>query len=535
MPRKAREAQTEMRRIRDELDMSLQAMGELTGYSGSYLSRLEVLPNPPEEALTKYRALRGKAGMQHLEQRTEPAVRAFLKRLNDIPFHEENAPAPDADEGLDVTRFRALSKTDEIMEYAVRLVSDAHSASLFHPHLLITSQSERSLFSPFLADKDDDNKEYIGLSALPARQRWQAVLKQALAGGLEVVHLLRLRTDASLLLDMVLAMWPLLFPSPEGEAGQYRPMYFYRDREPIIPPYDLLIAPTGALVLWASTQDATTDAALFYPSVSEDTENQQAIRIFTDHFSRMRERCAPLVHAQSNYNSWEELTRVEQRGGAISLFSEQVTNNIIPMKVMEERARYYGECSDARDKEDRYSSIVENQQKRRESFRYQVQTYPNTYLYLQDAIHLMAAGDFDDGLADALGANHIPKAQRKPTPKQCIDVLNALIDLLREEHSQFRLGLLESYEKYGLDEIGYCKSSTVRWLIGGTHTLYMEIPGNREKHYLYIEINEPTIIRSFQNFFNDLWDTIQAKGKPEEHRVEDVIAWLEQQRARIAL
>jgi hypothetical protein len=331
------------------------------------------------------------------------------------------------------------------------------------------------------------------------QEQFIRALQGVLQRGWQVCHLWRLDEDVRRTISLVEEMLKLL------GTGRYLPCYM-RQYGTLAPPYDLLIVPQTAAMLFFATQNPRrNDAALL-------THDLEQIELLSTHFDQLCAMSQPLARSYTAVDRdtvWEAYTEAESHPGGRMAVKDGLTFLTEPPAWYQEdwpTLHFIGLSDQAS------ARIIESQQRRRAAF----QTYVANFLY-QDicprhAIERLVSGG-ETNRNDRQFGIQLSRAERR-------------------EHLEYTLFLLKTYEQYQLALIDAEEAQAIPtemfWEVAAENTVILNTwaTGTHGKDvFVDVVINEPTIAHAFHDYFEELWDRIAPAHKDKAQ----VIAWLEQQ------
>jgi hypothetical protein len=381
------------------------------------------------------------------------------------------------------------------------------------PQAALEAAIEILATAPSLRSLDDDDTILLtwqGEGALdpfdpPFGLAWTQALRGALARGWRARQIWRLNRDVSRSATLVKSMLDLL------GAGAYEPL-FVPKHETLQAPYDLLIVPNHAAVLFFATADsAAVDSAL----VTRDT---QQIALFSAHFELLRKHAQPVLEAYTSAQATlfdEVLTQSEIRvpGRYFVKYTPSLMTEpaewISKDSFWAERMRDLGRTGPA------LTALIEHQRERLMALLAHAESTEYRDICTMQAIEDIARHGWYLRNATYRPVKSAPVAERRE------HLTNAIKVLRRYDH--YQLALLDKREE---DELKVTRE-TFWEILGGQRALInaRSLDAEDQPIDLNITLDEPSIVAAFVDYFESLWRRIDP-----EHRDKDfVIARLEEQ------
>lgn len=329
--------------------------------------------------------------------------------------------------------------------------------------------------------------------------RYQQALAGALQRGWQIRHLWRLDHDTHRSLLLVENMLKLL------GTGRYQPSYFHQYGT-LAPPYDLLVIPQAAAMLVLATQNPhRADAALL-------TYDPEQIELLHTHFSQLLAQSQPLVQSylpQDEVRVWQAYADAEAHPGGRVTVKDGLTFLAEPPSWYQAESLLAPAIQVSRPA---LSVVFECQQRRYESFQTHITSSTYRDICPKRAIERL------------IRQGKPPRNDRIPGFRFPAEARRAQLE--------YTLYVLKTYEHYQLALIDEEEEEMIPtemfWEVAGGNTVLMltwstDVSGN--DIIVDLVIQEPTIVRAFQDHFEDLWKRIAPHNKEKCA----VIAWLEQQ------
>ena len=337
------------------------------------------------------------------------------------------------------------------------------------------------------------------------QDQFTKALQGVLQRGWQICHLWRLDQDVRRSISLVENMLKLL------GTGRYLP-YFINQYGTIAPPYDLLIVPKTAAMLFYATQNPRhVDAGLL-------THDPEQIELFRTHFYQLYALSQPLAQTYlpgDESRNWEAYAEAESQPGGRVVVKDGLS-------FLTEPPSWYNEDWMLNEVINLPAPIrdeaVAGQRHRLASFLANVATSPYRDICPRQAIIRLV----NDG---------------EPPSKDRFPPGYRLARAARREQLERAIYLLKTYEHYKLALIDEEEEQVIPaemfWEVAGQKTVLMlswstDMTG--KDIVIELIINEPTIVQAFQDYFTELWERIAPAHKDKGQ----VIAWLEQQLAHLS-
>lgn len=462
-------------------------------FSSNYLERIAELLrlSPTERQQLEASQVTSQQARAHgtLAQRRSAesqGVAALLKEAATAPSKQKDIGSLPQNRFVLPTDGEPIRGVTTVCEAALELLRQASEQDITAntaPTIYLTYQGARSITE--VADLDE---------------QWEAAMRSVRMKGWNIRHLLRLDSNALRSVHFVKDMLGYL-----GAPGMYEPSYF----EPhgiLVAPYDLIIVPNlGCLLLISTQQSDVVDAATY-------STDREVMRLLHDHFVLLQRSTKPLfkLYPDDTSEGLDKMLEMEldrsdrflMKGGLSSLWR--------PLSVYSDRS-HYQEQLQARNEPP--AATILRATRRRANFEDQASS---GQFILRDVCPKVAIERLVyDSLQFERGTSSYEHEQFPP--EICVALLQNAIDGLRT-YTSYEIGLLD-------EELDTLHSS---WEVKRGHSVYLDIwrldEENRQIEYdLYI--TEPTIVRAFWDYSEELWNRISPKNRAKDY----VIWWLEQQ------
>lgn len=378
-----------------------------------------------------------------------------------------------------------------VAESIVRALESRESAKLdkdpplTNQEILITFQGGRSVFEGF----DDLRQRFMSALIGAARQEWK------------IIQLFGLDGDATRALELVQTMVPLL-----RVPNAYEAHYFWPNRS-LTPPYDLVILPDKAFVVFATTESLRVGGG-FWVSGTES-------EILRDHFNLLRTHTNPLLeyftHDPQDRQRWEQkIVAIESLPGERLLVQDGPTTLSYPSHWLAPDT-HWAEAQ-LRTGIDNLDAAIDEHRKRARLFAEQVRQFRYLSICPKSAVERL--------VTQGVSINRPPYKHFIESPEERVEHLNNLISLLRT-YDNFELALADEAEERFVDFQFFEE-------IKGDFGVLMELfpVEHRHEHRIGAFINEPSIVAAMQRDFHNTWQRLSAISRNKEY----VILWLERQR-----
>lgn len=335
--------------------------------------------------------------------------------------------------------------------------------------------------------------------------RWQEAMQRALRNRWRIEHIWRLNRDLQRSVSLVDSTLDLL------GAGEYHPLYIDA-AETLSPPYDLIIRPDRALVMLATQNTTSVDAAIV-------THDQEQIRLWRDHYQQLRALARPPLQ--------RFLPKQSTAAGAVLTKTEEQFPGRVFVKyglsLITEPASWCNPSSHwARLIQQQGFDVprfLEYRSRRLAAFQRHVRTAIYRDICPEQAVELMV----ETGV-------YLANGQREPLvevpPEARREHLLNVIRLLREQEN-YHLALVPD------DALARVRISpdTFWEVLGGTQAM-LNTPtqdARRRAAAMDVVITEPQIAAAFQFYFDSLWERIPPLNRDRRY----VIWWLERQLEKV--
>jgi hypothetical protein len=372
-----------------------------------------------------------------------------------------------------------------LVETMISLVENLPALSRFQSQtLLFTFQGAENVFDDFPELQDLFTKALYG----------------ALQRGWKICHLWRIDQDVRRSIFLVENMLKLL------GTGRYLPHYISQYGT-LSAPYDLLIVPGTAAMLFFATQTPRRDDAAL---LSHDPEQIELLRT---HFYQLYAMSQPLAKTylpEDGSRNWQALADAESTPGGRLVVKDGLS-------FLTEPPEWYSQDWMLNEVLDLHgpalAEMLESQRRRFASFQANIATSSYRDICPRRAIERLVR----DG--EPPSKDRYPPGYRL-SPRARREQLERTIYLLRT-CQRFEIALIDEEEEQFVP-------AEMFWEVAGQKTVVMlSWSSDMKDKDIIIElvINEPTIVHTFHDYFKELWDRIA----PEHKDKSQVIAWLEQQ------
>ncbi|HEY7349195.1 MAG TPA: hypothetical protein VH599_12855 [Ktedonobacterales bacterium] len=332
------------------------------------------------------------------------------------------------------------------------------------------------------------------------QDRYMKALQSVLQRGWQVCHLWRIDQDIRRSILLVENILRLL------GTGRYFP-YYMNSYGTLAPPYDLLIVPKTAAMLFFATQNPRrADAAL----LAHDLEQ---IELFHTHFDQLYAMSQPLTHIylpEDGANIWQAYADAEDQPGGRLAVKDGFTFLTEPPAWYRQGALLAQVIAESGVP---LNAALECQFRRQTAFQANVAVHPYRDICARRGIERL------------IHHGEAPRNDRLPPGF-------TLSEKARRQQLEYAIHLLRTHEHYELaiidEEEEQFVPSEMFWEVAGQHTaLMLSWSTDRTGKDIMIElvINESTIVHAFHDYFTELWERIAPEHKDKAH----IIAWLEQQ------
>lgn len=335
-------------------------------------------------------------------------------------------------------------------------------------------------------------------------ERCRKTLQAVLQRGWQVCDLWRLDQDVRRSISLVEDILTLL------GTGRYHP-YYVSQYGTLAPPYDLLIVPKTAAMLFFATQNPRrADAALL-------THDPEQIELLHTHFDQLRALSQPLacIYTSADRDDiWAACAEAESYPGGRVAVKDGLSFLTEPPAWYQEDwplLTATGLSSSA------CARILENQRRRLAAFYSHVTSLPYRDICPRRAVErLVSEGETNRN--DRLFGIQLSR-------EECREQLEYTLSLLKT-YEHYQLALIDEEERQAIP-------SEMFWEVAGERSVVMntwatDIHG--KDVIVDLVINEPTIAHAFHDYFAEVWENIAPAHKDRAQ----VIAWLEQQLARLS-
>lgn len=331
--------------------------------------------------------------------------------------------------------------------------------------------------------------------------RYEKAIQSVLQRGWQICHLWRLDQDARRSILLVENMLKLL------GTGRYLPHYVSQQGT-LAPPYDLLIVPKTAAMLFFATQNPRrADAALL-------THDLEQIELLRTHFYQLCALSQPLAQTylpEEDAKSWQAYADAESLPGGRLVVKNGLT-------FITEPPAWYREGSYMVPSIDLAGSALAPALK----------SLHQRYKAFQANIGLHLYRDICPRRAIERLVN-----EGEPPHKERVQGFR-FSNQERRKQLEYAIHVLSTYEHYQLalidEEEEQLIPTEMFWEIAGEHTVLMltwSTDTTGKDIIIDLVIHEPMIIHAFQDYFAELWEQIA----PQHKEKRAVITWLEQQLA----
>jgi transcriptional regulator with XRE-family HTH domain len=424
------------------------------------------------------RARNGGAAVERLISQTRARQHPAPALTAAQPVHPDPVPRPNG----------VIWGRPHILEAVIRLLESLPS---------LTRQQNKTILLSFQGEEDAfDNFPEL-------REQYQQAIEHVLRRGWSICHLWRLDHDVRRSILLVENMLKLL------GTGRYRP-YYIRQYGILAPPYDLLVIPQTAAMLFFATQNTRrSDAALL-------THDPEQMELFHTHFYQLMAQSQPLIKSylpQEEVEALAAYAEAEARPGGRVAIKNGLTFLAEPPSWYDEHSPLAQslDLSDAA----RNAALV-SQRRRLAAFLEHIGSSTYRDICPRRAIERLVCGGEPTQEYQARGIRFSAQERREQ--------LERILSLLTT-YEHYQLALIDEEEEQAIS-IERC------WEVAGGQTVLLltwSTDSSGKDILLDLLIHEPTIARAFQDYFDDLWEQIA----PEHKDKIQVIRWLEDQLARL--
>lgn len=359
----------------------------------------------------------------------------------------------------------------------------------------LTRQQSKTILLSFQGE-EDSFEDFPDL-----REQYQQAIEQVLRRGWSICHLWRLDHDVRRSILLVENMLKLL------GTGRYHP-YYFQQYGTLAPPYDLLVIPQTAAMLFFATQNShRADAALL-------THDPEQMELLHTHFSQLLAQSQPLMKSYLPEEEIEALAAYAeaeaQPGGRVA-----VKNGLT---FLAEPPSWYDERSSLAQSLDLSDAALKaalvSQHRRLAAFLAHIGSCDYREICPRRAIERLVNGGEPTQEYQARGIRFSAQERRQQ--------LERILSLLAT-YERYQLALIDEEEEQAI-AIERC------WEVAGRQTVLLltwSSDSSGKDILVDLIIYEPTIARAFLGYFDDLWEQIT----PEHKDKAQVIRWLEQQAA----
>lgn len=349
---------------------------------------------------------------------------------------------------------------------------------------------------------------------------WTQALCAALEEGWGLWHALRLdRTNPSRTIEIVESMLAYLVLS-NGHIPYYR-------YDPLDVPYDIVLVPgIGAVICFATQSSSQVDSALFVSEPEQLALLEAHVRLLCASSTPLLRR---IVHAADAKDRpfTQALAEIEQYAGGLDIVKPDGLGALTrPPSFYNEQSIFMRDLSP----EARRTRIA-HMSARWKAFERHAHDYPYRVICTKRAVlryartRVLARDDTDLAWTG--------KAQVWPSWQDVREHLKRAVQILEDRTLRYELALLDDDEA---DLIG-----TSQWEVAGDHRVLLEIfpkkVGDRpdekaeatDLKEVDLEIAEPTIVRAFRDYFNQLWNQIRPSNRDKDENVK----WLQRRIAEL--
>lgn len=315
---------------------------------------------------------------------------------------------------------------------------------------------------------------------------WQQTIIEALRLGWCVHHLCRLSKNVGRSLQLVnqILAWT-------NYSGSYHLYYF--NKYGIDDPAQeiILIKGIGAIMGYATNQFKEMDAGLLL-------DEKSALHVIEKHLEQMLRNTEPLIHILNQNDYFELNVTKDRKSGSHYMCMHDLSYLTVPPEIMKKYMSL--SVTDKKERQVHWWRIEDTLK----SFYRDIQRYPMRHIYPMRAIEaLVTTGKYDRN------------PYFRPTRQDIQAHLLYLTELLHH-YDQFEIALIDDH-KYDLIH-------RAQFDIKGNHTVAIgAMPRtDTDQKVELIAITEGTIVRAFQDYFDNIWERINPiyRDKPF------IISWI---------
>ncbi|MNW40310.1 hypothetical protein D3C74_174230 [compost metagenome] len=351
-----------------------------------------------------------------------------------------------------------LTNREAILSAAITLLKHAVQNQDTAPdkQIYLTFQSERDYF--------DGYPELY--------HEWQQAIIHALRLGWCIHHLCRLNKNVERSLQLVnqILAWT-------NYSGSYHLYYFTKYGIDFPAQEIILIKGSGAITGYATDQFKEMDAGLYLNETN-------AVHVIEKYVEQMLRNTEPLIHILSQNDYFELNVTKDRKPGSHCMCMHDLSYLTVPPEIMKKYMSL--SISDENERRVHWWRIEDTVK----SFYRDIQRYPMRHIYPMRAIEmLVTTGEYDRN------------PYFRPTREDIQAHLLYLTELLHN-YDQFEIALIDDHT--------YNLIHRTQFDIKGNHTVAIGVlprSDARPKVEL-IAITEGTIVRAFQDYFDDIWERI---------------------------
>lgn len=392
--------------------------------------------------------------------------------------------------GFPKVESRIITGNKEVLQCMIALIQAA-------------SQKEGNEEEPILITFNRD------INSLPAYEykefltALEKVLLNDLNRGWKITTLIRIDNNIDRMMEVIHDI--LLFPA----IGNYEPYYvnkyylFSTGREMLV------IPGIGAMITFPLASHSQEESALYI-------ENKDAVKMLCGHYYHLLSMAHPLLKKYPSEKSMvfmKMLAEYEEKHGSRCHYSKDINSLTIPLSLYEKYLR----TADKPMSE--LMEIIELHKRRLQAFNSNVKDYKYKDICTMESIErLIHYSRYPSDNLSLLG-------ECKPARENIIMHIDNIIFML-EKYDNYEIAFVNETQLH-------CEAKSI-WIINGKAATFTKTQHSENLGYdnydlnnpeIYLSIEEPTIINTFEVYFMDLWNSIAPLYKDKKK----VITWLKAQ------